>query len=183
MRLADGDKIYSGKIGGAAIMLVGLLSLGISILLPFAVGDPLLGVVLMGLPLLLLGGFELVSGFASFATRIEIHQETLVLSAPAWRGCPLPPVRKLSPRWEEVQAVRYRAEIYHLLPGGGLPFPVTTYAIETQKGRMILGGKLVPGLAEAMAEIAHRSGCSVSEERPVTAGILRVLFKGPPSWP
>jgi len=179
----DDERIYGAKPTGLILMLLGILTIGIGIAVTVIANDTLLAYLLMGLPTLLLGLIELLTGFATFAARIEISRNGLTIAAPAWRACPLPPVRRFRLRWDEIRAVRHRAEIYHLLPGEGLPFPVDVYAIDTEKGRIVLGGKSLRGLAEAMREIAVRSGGGMRAEEPVRAGIFRSLAKGPPAWP
>ncbi len=182
MTSLDDKKIYGGKATGIILMLLGLFTIGIGITVIFVAKDTLLAFILMGLPTLLFGVFELLTGFASFATRMEISHDALSIAAPAWRACPMPPVRKFRLQWDEIHAVRYRTEMYHLLPGEGLPFPVEVYAIDTAKGRILLGGKSLRVLAEAIREIALRSGRGVQEEQQVSAKMFRSLLKGPPVW-
>ena len=164
-------------------MFLGLLSTAAGIAMLFVASDRLMAFIFIVLPCLALGCIELLSGYATFATRIEIGNHVLNISAPAWRGCPLPPVRKSNISWDEVQAVRHRTEMYHLLPGGGLPFPVEAFAIETKNDRVVLVGKSVPGIVKALGEIAHRSDCPVMEEKQVQASILGSFLKGSPLWP
>jgi hypothetical protein len=179
----DGKNTYSGRITGLVIMFLGLSSIAVGIAMLFVASDRLMAFIFIGLPCLALACIELLSGYATFATRIEIGNHALIISAPTWRGCPLPPVRKSTISWDEVQAVRHRTEMFHLLPGGGLPFPVEAFAIETEKNRVVLAGKSVPGIVKAIGEIAHRSDCPVMEEKQVQAGILGSFLKGPPLWP
>jgi hypothetical protein len=179
----DGETTYSGRITGIVIMFLGLSSIAAGVAMLFVASDRLMAYIFIGLPCLSLGCIELLSGYATFATRIEIGNHALNISAPAWRGCPWPPVRKSNVSWDEVQAVRHRTEMYHLLPGGGLPFPVEAFAIETEKDRVVLAGKSVPGIMRAIGEIAHRLDCPVVEEKQVQASIFGSFLKGPPLWP
>lgn len=179
----DDEKVYGAKPTGVILVLLGILTIGIGTGVTVIASDTLLAFLLMGMPTLFLGLIELLTGFATFAARIEMSRNDLTIAAPAWRACPLPPVRRFRLRWDEIRAVRQRAEIYHLLPGGGLPFPVDVYAVDTEKGRIVLGGKSLRGLAEAMREIAARSGGGMRAEEPVRAGLFRSFVQGPPAWP
>ena len=179
----DGETTYSGRITGFVIMFLGLSSIAVGIAMLFVASDRLIAFIFIVLPCLALGCIELLSGYATFATRIEIGNYALNISVPAWRACPLPPVRKLTISWNEVKAVRHRTEMYHLLPGRVLPFPVEAFTIETEKDRVVLAGKSVPGIVKAIGEIAHRSDCPVMEEKQVQASILGSFLKGPPLWP
>lgn len=124
----------------------------------------------------------LLAGIAAVAARIEISNRCLRVAAPQWRGCPLPPVRKIQIEWDAITAVRHRIEVYHLLPGRGLPFPVDAYAIDIKDDRLIFAGKSIPHLAQAVRDIALRSGRPIQEEPPVQADVVGSLLKGPPRW-
>lgn len=182
MAPVDESEIYSGKLTGALLVIIGVLAVGCGTAAWFAAADPLLAFVLMGLPASLLGFIALLAGVAGLAARIEISHGSLNVAAPQWRGCPLPPVRKLRVQWNAIKAVRHRTEVYHLLPGKGLPFPVDAYAIDTENERVIFAGKSVPHLAQALREIALRSGRPVQEEPPVQASIFGSFVNGPPRW-
>ena len=182
MTPVDASKIYRGKTTGALFVLIGVLTLGLGAAVVFVAADRLLAFVLMGLPASLLGFIELFAGVATLTTRIEIRPAGLRAAAPQWRGCPLPPVKRVSLQWNAITAVRHRTEVYHLLPGKGLPFPVDAYAIDTENEKVIFAGKSVPHLAQAIGDIAFRSGRPVQEEPPVQASIIGSFLKGPPRW-
>jgi hypothetical protein len=178
-----GETTYSGRITGIVIIFLGISSIGVGIAMLFVASDRLVAFIFIGLPCLSLGCIELLSGYATFTTRIEVGKHALNISAPAWRGCPLPPVRSSNVSWDKVMSVRHRTEMYHLLPGGGLPFPVEAFIIETEKNKVVLAGKSVPGIMKAIGEIAHRSDCPITEEKQVQASIFGSFLKGPPLWP
>lgn len=182
MAPVEDRKIYSGKLPGALMVSIGALALGCGIAVSFVATDPLLAILLMGLPSSVLGCLALLAGIAALSARVEISRAYLSVAAPHWRGCPLPPVRKVRMRWDAITALRHRSELYHLLPGQGLPFPVDAYAIETDEGRVIFAGKSIPRFDEALGHIALRSGRSVQEEPPVQASILGSFLKGAPRW-
>jgi hypothetical protein len=182
MTPVDERKIYSAKATGALLVVIGVVALGCGTAISFVSEDPLPAFFLMALPASFLGLIALLSGVASLATRIEISPGCLGVAAPQWRGCPLPPVRRINLQWNGIKAVRHRTEVYHLLPGEGCPFPVEAFAIDSESERVIFAGKSVPHLAQALSDIALRSGCPVQEEPPVQASILGSLVNGPPSW-
>jgi hypothetical protein len=179
----DKKKVYSGRIRGVVLISLGLFSLSAGIIVLLMATDFLPALLLMGLPVLLLGFVELLAGMATFATRLEMCHESLRVIAPQWRACPMPPVTRLRVPWTEVRALRHRKEVYHLLPGKSLPFAVDAYAIDTEKGRAVLGGKPMPHLASALREVALRAGLSLQEELPVEGSLFEVFFKGPVGWP
>lgn len=148
----------------------------------FVATDPLLACLLMGFPASFLGLMALLAGIAAVAARIEVSDRWLRVAAPQWRGCPLPPVRLIQIEWEAITAVRHRVEVYHLLPGRGLPFPVDAYAIDFKNDRLIFAGKSIPHLAQAVSDIAVRSGRPIQEAPPVRADVVGSLLKGPPHW-
>ncbi|MGB8718303.1 MAG: hypothetical protein WCD46_03265 [Desulfobacterales bacterium] len=182
MTSVDERKIYSGKLMGAILLFIGVVALGCGTAISFVAADPLPAFALMGLPASSLGLIALLAGVATLAARIEISRGCLSVAAPQWRGCPMPPVKKISLRWDAIKAVRHRTEIYHLLPGKGLAFPVEAYAIDSENESVIFAGKSVPHLAQALSDIALRSGRPIQEEAPVQASILGSLLKGPPRW-
>jgi hypothetical protein len=163
--------------------MIGALAVGCGTALGFVATDRLPALVLMGLPAWFLGTIALLAGISGLKARIEIHHGALTLAAPQWRGCPLLPVRTLHVRWDEIRALRHRTEVYHLFPGRGLPFPVDVYAIDTLGSRVIMGGKSIPQMAQAIRDIARRSGRAIQEDSSVQAAILGSLINGPPPWP
>jgi hypothetical protein len=175
-------ELYSGRLAGTAFLFIGIAAIGSGLALVLVAAAPLLALALVGLPACAMGSIAVLSGAASFSTRIEIARDALVLEVPQWRGCPLPPVAHRRIRWNEITALRHRMEIYCLLPGGGLPMPVDCYAIETMNERLVLAGKSVPHLATAMRAISAKSGQPLRENPPAPTGIFASLMKGPPAW-
>jgi hypothetical protein len=177
--------IYTGRISAAFLLPLGLGMLCLAAALPFVLESPLVGFVLMGLPMIAVGFVALLHGFAAAFTRIEITGDKLKLAGPAWRGFPVPPLRRATVGWSDVLAVRHRIEIYRvpILPFvAAMPFLVDVYAIDTSRERFILGGRSVPRLSGAVAEIAARSGCSVQSEPEVRAKLIGTLLRGAPPW-
>ena len=177
--------IYSSRIAAAFLIPLGLATICLAAALPFVLQSPILGFVLMGLPLIFAGFVALLHGFAAAFTRIEITEDELKLTVPGWRGFPVPPLRRASLGWSEVLAVRHRTEIYRvaILPFVlAVPFPVDVYAIDTSRERFILGGRSVTRLAGVAAEISGRSGRPLQSEREVWAGLVNTLLRGAPPW-
>lgn len=182
MAPVDETKTYGGKRAGALLVAIGAWAIGCGTALLFVAADPLPAFVLVSLPAWFLGAIALLGGIAGLAARIEISRGCLRVAAPQWRGCPLPPVRRVSFPWDAIKAVRHRTEVYHLLPGRGLPFPVDAYAIDTENERVVFAGRSITRLAAAVSDIASRSGRPVQEEPPVQANLFRSFAKGPPCW-
>jgi hypothetical protein len=179
------DKTYRSRCSAAFLIPLGLGCLALGTAVPFLLKDPVFAFILMGLPLIFTGCVALLHGFSAAQTRIEISGQKLKLAVPGWRGFPVPPVMRADLEWNEVRALRHRIEVYQVaMPpfALGTPFPVNVYAIETAQGRFILGGRSIPRLAEAIAEIATRSGLPVQHDGEVSAKIVEALLKGTPSW-
>jgi hypothetical protein len=177
--------IYRSRVPAVFLIPLGVFMLCLSAALPFELQDPILGFILMGLPLIFTGSVALLHGCAAAVTRIEITEHELKLSVPGWRGFPVPPLRRASLGWSEVLAVRHRTEIYRvaILPFAlDMPFPVDVFAIDTSRERFILGGRSVRRLTEAIAEIAARSGRPLQSEQKVWAGLVGTLLRGAPPW-
>jgi hypothetical protein len=176
---------YGSRCTAAFLIPLGLGSLTLGVAVPFLLEDPAFAFILMGLPLIATGCVALLHGFSAAFTRIEISGQELKLAVPGWRGFPVPPVRRSVLKWNDVHAVRHRVEVYSVaIPpfAFGMFFPVNVYAIETSEERFILGGKSVPGLAGAVAEIAARSGLTVQYEGQVRTKLVKALLKGTPEW-
>ena len=177
--------IYTNRVVGIIFIPLGMVILVFTACLPFMLESPVLGFILMGIPMLFGAAVMLLQGFAAACTRMEIDESGLRISCPGWRGFPVPPVRKASLSWGEVLAVRSRTEIYHvtILPVAlALPYPVNVFAIDTTMGRFILGAK-TGALTRAVEEIAKRAGRPVRFEGEVRAKMLRTLLRGAPEWP
>jgi hypothetical protein len=177
-------QIYRNRLVGAIFIPFGLVMLLFAASLPFLLKSPVLGFVLMGVPMIFGAVIMLLHGLAAAYTRIEIAENGLTLAVPGWRGFPVPPARKASLSWDEVLAVRHRMELYGvtILPYAfEMPFPVEVFAIDTTRGRFILGGK-IGWLAQAMGEIALHAGHPVRSEGDVQAWLFSSLLHGAPEW-
>ena len=177
--------IYKNRVAGFLLIPFGLLLLVLALCIPFLLEAPLLGFILMSAPMLFCAVVLLLQGFAAACTRIEILDGGLMLATPGWRGFPVPPVRRAFLSWNEVLAVRSRTEIYHvpIFPVFMIiPFPVNVFAVDTAKGRFLMGGQK-RGLTEAVEEIANRSGSPVQFEGQVRAKFFHTLLHGAPEWP
>ena len=176
--------IYRNRIIGAIFIPFGLTMLVFTVCLPFLLKDAVLGFILMGIPMMFGALILLLHGIAAASIRIEIDESGLRLAVPGWRGFPVPPARKASISWDEVLAVRNRIELYHvtILPYAlAMPYPVEVFAIDTTRGRFILGGK-IGWLSRAMREIALRAGRRVRSEEEVRARLFSSLLRGAPEW-
>jgi hypothetical protein len=177
-------RIFRNRIVAIIFIPLGLFMLFFSAILPFLLKDPILGFILMGVPMIFGALIMLLHGAAAAFTRIEIAESGLVLAVPGWRGFPVPPIRKATLSWDEVLAVRNRVELYYvtILPYAlAMPFPVMVFAIDTTRGRYILGGK-IRWLSQAMQEIAYGAGRSVRYEGEVEARLFSTLLHGAPEW-
>lgn len=175
---------YENRVVALIFIPLGLVNLVFALLLPFLLQDRVLGFLLMGIPMLFGAAVLLLHGIAAACTRMDIDESGLKLAVPGWRGFPVPPARKASLLWDEVLAVRNRTEIYGLtiLPVAlAIPFPVNVFAIDTTRGRFIMGGKSI-WLPHAIREIANRSGRPVRFEGEVRVTIFRTLLHGAPEW-
>lgn len=61
----DEETTYSGRITGAAIMILGLFSIAVGIAMLIVASDRLMAFICIGLPCLCLGCMELLSGYAT----------------------------------------------------------------------------------------------------------------------
>lgn len=176
----DDGLTVSGRVTGLVLALLGLLWLAVASVVPFTAGAPLLAFVLMSVPAAFGGIVALVHGTAVLSARLRTTDNQLELAAPGWRAFPVPPVRKLTVRWDEIRAVRRRTEVYRIL--GMVPFPVEVFAVETAKGTVVLGGSSIPGMRRALQQVAERAGLRVQDAGVIEAGMMRSLLKGPPPW-
>jgi hypothetical protein len=179
---AAAPNVYGAPATGALLASLGMLAFGLLALMPTTFDGVSLVRTLMALALAGGGAFGLIYGYASVSTRIEIAPEGVLVTTPAWRACPYPPVRQYRIDWAEVRAVRHRTEVYRL---GPLPLrlPLEAYAIETIAGPIILGGYYMSDLEPVLIEFAHRADRPWREDDEVEAGLLRTLCHGAPPWP
>ncbi len=175
------DRVYSGRAVGALVYLpLGLYCLAIIIFAPFWIPDPLWFVVLVDLPFCCVTLLVLANGYAAWASLIRIRDEGLTVHAPQWRGTPLPPVTRLEVPWAAVKAVRHRVETYRLPLLAHFPVPV--YAIDTEAGRVVFGGRYGLHLDQALRAVAAMAGVPISDEGEVAADLFASLGGHPPDW-
>ncbi len=171
----------AGWLRGLPLAILGSLLIALALTVPVFALAPLLAFFLMSVPMFFSGVVALLHGVAVMFTRIVVSERALSLAAPAWRGFPVPPVRRVVLKWDELLAIRHRREVYRL--PGGLSFPVTVFALETGKGRIVLGERSTPGLREALVEMMRRTGLALQDDGEVTSGLIRTLLRGSPPWP
>ncbi|MGH6912510.1 MAG: hypothetical protein ACREH3_02250 [Geminicoccales bacterium] len=174
-------EIYGARALGSVVAALGIASLLLLAAMPELLGSGGLGAVLIGVPLAVAGLVGLLIGYAALSTRLEITPDGLAVEAPSWRAVPIPPVQQLQVGWHEVRAIRHRTELYRF---GPLParLPLEVFAIETARGRIVLGGYYLWELEPVLIEIAHRADRPWREDGTVEASLLHTLRSGPPAW-
>lgn len=171
----------AGWLRGLPLAILGSLLIALALSVPVFASAPLLAFFLMSVPMFFSGAVALLHGVAVMFTRIVISERALSLAVPAWHGFPVLPVRRVELQWHELMAIRRRREVSRL--PGGLTFPVTVFALETGKGRIILGERSTPDLREALVEMMRRTGLVLQDDGEVTSGLIRTLLRGSPPWP
>jgi hypothetical protein len=171
--------VHRARLAGFRLMTIGLVSVAAAVALPLAPEAWPLG-LLLGAPLLAGGVIAVLAGYASWRTRIEVSDDGLIVQAPAWRACPLPPMRRLAAGWHELRAVRARIERYRLL---GLVRRAEAYEIVTTGGSIVLAGGFVAETEGILLEVARRGGCLWIEDGEVLLHPLHALLRGTPPWP
>lgn len=175
-----GNKLlYSGLLTGLTLGLLGFVGVALAVAVPVFARAPILAFILMSVPAFFMGSIALVHGFALITARIEVTDTVLKLAIPRWRVFPIPPVIRLTLRWDELVAVRHRKEVYQLLV---LPFRVEVFAIDTVKGRVVWGGRSIPGFQRALMEIVRRAGLTIRDEGELKLGLIQSLLRGSPPW-
>ncbi len=179
-----GNLYRSSRAASVFLILFAMVTLCFAALLPFLLDSPLPGFVLMGLPMIFVALAMLLQGLAGVSARIEITGDELKMVLPAWRGFPVPPMRRATLKWDEVLAVRRRVEIYTVLipPVMITPFAVEVYAIDTSRGRFVAGKRAIRRLPEAIDEISLKSGHPIQSRGEVRVGLFRCLVCGAPDW-
>jgi hypothetical protein len=172
--------IYGGLVPGLSLVFIGLFLIALAVVVPFSAGAPLLAFILMSVPAFFSGAIALLHGIAAIPAKIEITDSELKLAVPKWRVFPVPPIRSITLRWDELLAVRHRIEIYQVL--AVFSFPVDVFALDTTKGRVVIGGRSIPGMGKALEEIIRRTGLVVQDEGELEPGLIQSLLKGSPSW-
>ena len=174
-------EVYGARALGSVVAALGIASLLLLAAMPELLAGGGLSAALIGLPLVLAGIAGVLIGYAALSTRLEVTQAGLVVEAPSWRAIPMPPVQQIEVGWHEVRAVRHRSELYRL---GPLPvrLPLEVFAIETARGRVVLGGYYLWELEPVLIEVAHRADCPWREDGAVEASLLHALRSGPPAW-
>jgi hypothetical protein len=145
----------------------------------------MLAFILMSAPAFFSGAIAMLHGTAAIAARIEITDRELKLAVPKWRVFPILPVRRLTLRWDELLAVRHRKEVYHLIAIpflSAFSFRIDVFAIDTTKGRVVLGGRSIPGMQRALMEIVRRAGLVIQDQGELKPRIIQSLLKGSPPW-
>lgn len=180
-------RTYTGLYGAVLLLPTGVLCVAVAIAVPFLLSpsrgeDPWIGVVFGSIPAGLGGVLALLNGWAAAGTRIAIADAGLAIRAPTWRATPLPPMHRLDAAWPAVTAVRRRLEIYTLWLPFPIDMPVPVYRVEAGGRHVLLGGRIVRRLPQAMQEIAERAGRAIVEGPAVRPGMLRTLRAGPPPW-
>lgn len=161
------------------LSLLGAAALGLGVTLPGFLKAPVPGFLLMGLPLCLGGLVCLLHGLALAGCHFRVDADGLKAMAPAWRGFPCPPVRRLEVRPGQIRAVSRREVRYTM--GGVTLLNVALWRLETEGG----GGAVfsetgLPGLAEAMTRLAETAGLPVSRPGTAQQGIFAALAGRPP---
>ena len=180
------NKIYtSNRSLGFVLIPFGAIMLIFAVAVPFFLKSRLLAFILMGIPMAFSGLVILMQGISSAKTLIEITTDELKMVFPGWRCCPVPPMRRISLGWNEIQAVRSRIEVFNVLvpPALILPYSVYVYAIDSNNSRFVLPARVVRNLHDAIREISTRSGRPVVQEREITVKLFRCLIHGAPEWP
>lgn len=170
---------YTGRRTAWIYLPLGVLTLAAVVLGLLFAEDRLLFFLLCCVPALFVVWVTLVGGLAAAATRITLSESGVAVSAPTWRGTPLPPIQRIAAAWPDVVSVRRRTEIYGMGVGR---FPVPAWELITRSGTVIFGGRIIPGLADAMNEIARRANVSILDEGNVDVSIIRALVQGTPDW-
>lgn len=181
VRAPTGTHVYSARASGALFAGAGIACLALLALMPGVFeGEPT--AVLIALSLLGGGVFGLLTGYAGLVTRIEMRPAGLLIEVPSWRAVPLPPVRRIEARWDQIHAVRRRIENYRL---GLLPvrLPFEVLAVETGSGRALFASYYLWQLEPVLIDVANRADCPWSEDGTVEAGLFRTLRRGAPAWP
>jgi hypothetical protein len=174
-------QVYGAALSGALLAILGISAFILLALLPATFGVGWLSFALLGLPLVVGGAWGVLMGYVLLSTRIEIAPDGVVIAAPGWRACPVPPVRQYRLKWTDVRAVRHRTELYRV---GPLPLrlPLEAYAIETTDGFIRFGGYYLADLAPVLIELAYRADRPWCEDDEVQAGLVRTLLSGAPPW-
>jgi hypothetical protein len=174
-------EVYGARALGSVVAALGIAGLLLLAVMPEMLGSGGPSAALIGLPLAVAGLAGLLIGYAALSTRLEITEGGLAVEAPTWRALPIPPVQQFQLGWQEVHAIRHRTELYRL---GPLPIrlPLEVFAIETARGRIVLGGYYLWELEPVLIEIAHRADRPWREDGTVEASLLHTLCSGPPTW-
>lgn len=136
--------------------------------------------LLCGVPGLLVVWAALTGGFAAVASKIALSENGLTVNAPTWRGMPMLPLQRVTAGWRDVITVQRRTELYGIMGSGSFPVPV--WRLKTRTATVVFGGRIIPKLGEAMAEIAHRSGVQIIDEGFCDVSLQSALLHGTPAW-
>lgn len=171
---------FKGMLQGLSLMILGVFLLALAATVPVFASAPVLAFFLMSVPAFFSGAVALLHGLAVISACIAITDSELTLIVPEWRVFPILPVRRISLKWDELLAIRHRKEVYQLL--AAFSFPVDVFALDTTKGRIVLGERSIPGMRRALMEVAGRCRLVIQEEGEVSLGVVHTLLKGSPPW-
>lgn len=182
-----GLRVYRGRrVFALFLVLLAAVSLALLLAMPFVMSDPILALLLMGLPLLFAAAVCAASAFGILASRVEIGPETVSIRAPLRRLLPVPRAHGITSTWGELRAVRRRVEIYRTrLPPTfvAVPFPVEVFAVVADHDTALLAGRSIGREAEIVQEIARRAGLAIEDDGEVPASLLGLVLGRVPPWP
>ena len=147
----------------------------------FVAEDTVWFILLVCLPAFFIVWVTLVGGLAAALSRITLSERGVSVTAPTWRGTPSLPIRRLAADWPDVISVRRRTEIFRPAGMGGLA--VRAWELKTRAGTVVFGGRIIPGIGEAMVEIAGRANVPILDEGSIDVRIIPALLHGTPDWP
>jgi hypothetical protein len=167
----------------AVYLFLGFWLLALGLAFPWLAKDPWAGLLLITLPCLLAGGLALASGWAMARTRLVLGEQGLEMRLSGWRGFPCPPARRWHLTWRQIRGIERQTLLLRtFIMIGPLPalsrLAVEVFILETDQGRIILAGKILPRLPQAMALLAARCGIAVKEGGQRQASLLRIMWKG-----
>jgi hypothetical protein len=179
-------QVKARRITAVFLFLLGIAGFSLAAMLPLLLSDPVLGFVLMGLPLLFGGAVALLHGFAMFCSELTLDRQGLHGRLPAWRGFPTPPCQTADFHWEQVQRISHRCEDYCLAIVKGHSYmpllPVDAYLVEYEGGRLLLAGNMLPKPAAIVESMAALCGADIRELPPVTVNAFQSLRGNLPPW-
>lgn len=193
----DGKRVYKAGFGRKLLLTASFL-----LFLPFFVALPMMAIqritagypggavmpVLVFIVMALCLGFILVNLISAYRTRLELGEQAVHLTMPAWRG-PTPGLvyKQLDIPYGDIAKIEHRHEIYKEVL---VPQLMHTAAIVTKDGtRHRIGytqdtseDQVIP-VGEMAEAVARRAGVPLVEKASVRAGSqLRRLIAGEEHW-